>query len=223
MHTAASKRGRWEPPFGLGPVANGRRNHMVAVQSHGRILRRGAELCIRWLWPSALRSDMARQTRLMRSVSPRISPSIFIGIITLCAFLGPSKAAMVNFQNCLSPNIINAAPPIPLQWIPLAVSAVFDASAPSHNLNVTVYGNVTGQATQEALPPSNSSQWGNMSETLGKIVDVDPNKNIRSTIKAAFNVLTYTPYHAPLIPFCEGLINGTCPLAPVFPNRTGYL
>jgi len=223
MHTAALKRRHWQPPFGLEAVQHGGRNQMAVFQSYVRMVKWGAELRVRWLWPPSLHSGMTRRTRLIRPTSPRIPPGIVLGIITLCALFGPSEAAMVNFQNCLSPNIVSAGPPIPLQWIPLAVSAVFNASAPSHNLNVTVYGNITGQATQGQLPPLNSSRWSNVNETLGKIVDVDPNNHLRSVLRAAFNVLTYTPYRAPLTPFCDGIMNAVCPLAPVFPNGTGYL
>jgi len=224
MDPAASKRRRWQPPVGLEAVQNGGRNQTVAFQGSFRMLKWGTELCARWLWPSTMHSIRTPGTRLVRFTPWRISPSILLGIITLCAMIGPSEAAMVGFQNCLSPNIVSApGPQVPLQWIPLAVSAVFNLSAPSHNLNVTVYGNVTGQVTTQPLPPSNSSQWINPNETLGKIIDVDPDTNLHSTLKTAFNILTYTPYHALPSSFCNSTLNVVCPIAPVFPNSTGYL
>ena len=227
MYTAASKRRRRQPPFGLESLQDGKRDQTAAVQGYAQALKWSAELLTRWLWPTSIptpHSATTHRTHLTKSIPLRVSCHILLGIITLCALLGPSEAAMVNFQNCLSPNIVDVAtPPIPLQWVPLAVSAVFNVSAPSHNLKVTVYGNVTGQATQGELPPLNSSQWGNVTETLGKIVDVDPNSNLHSTLKAAFNVLTYTPYRAPPSSFCNNTLNTECPIAPVFPNSTGDL
>ncbi|MCJ1476275.1 hypothetical protein MMC13_004941 [Lambiella insularis] len=136
-------------------------------------------------------------------------------------FLGPSHAVFVNFENCLSPGLQQATegpPPFPLQWVPLFVSAVFDSSAPSHNLNVTVYGNVTGQTDVGQLPPPNSSQWSNISDAAGKLPDLDPTTRLYSTLEAAFNVLTYTPYNAPLSRFCNSTFNTQCPVPPVFLN-----
>jgi hypothetical protein len=224
MHPAAPKRRRWQPPFGLDVVQSGGRNRTMAFQGSFWLLKLAAELRGPWLWHSIMQSITTHGTRRGKSTPWRISPSILLGIITLSAMIGPSEAAMVNFQNCLSPNIVSApGPQIPLQWVPLAVSAVFNLSAPSHNLNVTVYGNVTGQATTQPLPPSDSLQWTNPNETLGKIVDVDPDNHRHSTLKAAFNVLTYTPYRALPSSFCNSTLNAVCPIPPVFPNGTGYL
>lgn len=224
MDPAASKRRRWQPPLGLGALHKGGRDQTLASQGFFRMLKWGAELCARWLWPSNMPSSTTHGFCPTRFTPLRISPSVVLGIITLCAMFGPSEAAMVNFQNCLSPNIVSApGPQVPLQWIPLAVSAVFNLSVPSHNLNVTVYGNVTGQATTQPLPPSNSSQWFNPNATLGKIIDVDPDTNLHSTLKTSFNVLTYTPYHALPSPFCNSTLNAICPIAPVFPNKNGSL
>lgn len=144
----------------------------------------------------------------------------FTSIMLLGVFLDPSQAVLINFENCLPQSILQAqGSEFRLQWIPLFVSAVFNSSAPTHNLNVTVYGNVTGQTNVGQLPPSNSSQWSNTSESTGKLPDLDPTTNLFSTLEASFNVLTYTPYSAPPSRFCNSTFNTQCPVPPVFLNR----
>ncbi|MCJ1383555.1 hypothetical protein MMC17_006669 [Xylographa soralifera] len=132
----------------------------------------------------------------------------------------PSEAAPVSFENCLAPDIVYAQIPKPLQYTPLFVSAVFNLSAPSHNLNVTVYGNVSGQATVQPLPPPTSPAWNDPNNTVGKLPDQDPTTGIYSTLEAAFDVLTYTPYNPPASRFCNGTLNTKCPVPPVFINTT---
>ena len=129
--------------------------------------------------------------------------------------LQSASAASINFENCLSPNIINSNP-VQLQFQPLFVYASFNSSAVSHGINVTVYGNVTGKATQEQYPAWNDPQWANPNATLGKIPDVDKNNNKFSTLTATFNVLDYTPYDAPATQFCNTTVHGQCPLGPAF-------
>ncbi|KAL8795845.1 MAG: hypothetical protein Q9195_001725 [Heterodermia aff. obscurata] len=130
--------------------------------------------------------------------------------------LEPSKAAFVGFKDCLSPNVINSVPK-QLQFTPLLVWASFNSST-SHNLNVTVYGNVSGQATLQN-PPTNplDPSWNDPNSTLGKIVDVP--KNI-TTLTGTFNVLDYTPYEIPATRFCNTTVHGQCPIAPVFKNMS---
>ena len=129
--------------------------------------------------------------------------------------LQPVGAAFINFENCLNPNIINSNPPL-LQFRPLFVNAAFNSTAASHNINVTVYGNVTGKATQEQYPLPDDPQWANPNATLGKIPFADKANNKQSTFDAIFNVLDYTPYDAPATGFCDTLVHGQCPLGPVF-------
>lgn len=141
---------------------------------------------------------------------------VFISIFLLAR---STHAAFIStFDNCLSPNTINSNPQ-QLQITPYWVWALFNASASSHNLNITVYGNVTGIATQQPYPPINDPQWTNPNETVGKIVDVSKATNLATTLEAQFNVLDYTPYNAPATRFCNTTIQGNCPLAPNFaPN-----
>lgn len=91
----------------------------------------------------------------------------------LAFFVAPSDAVFINFDNCLTDSIINSKP-LQLQFIPFYVDAVFNTSAPSHNLNITFYGNVSGQATEGPYPSPADSSWADPNVTFGKIVDVSP-------------------------------------------------
>ena len=139
-----------------------------------------------------------------------------LGLMLLMFFVKPSEAAFVSFKDCLSPNVINSNPK-QLQFTPLLVWASFNSSA-SHNLNVTVYGNVSGQATQQN-PPTNplDPSWNDPNITLGKIIDVPKNF---TTLTGSFNVLDYTPYEIPATRFCNTTVHGQCPIAPVFKNMS---
>lgn len=131
----------------------------------------------------------------------------------------PASAVFISFQNCLPRNVQNSAQ---LQIIPLHVDAVFDTTDPSHNLNLTVWGNVTGSLPELDLPSgTNTSYWNNPNMTDGKIVDVpDPEGvNVKTSFFRKVNALTYQPYQAAVADFCESLINATCPLGPVFPEN----
>ncbi|KAJ9636337.1 hypothetical protein H2199_008012 [Coniosporium tulheliwenetii] len=136
--------------------------------------------------------------------------------LILCVLLVPlAEAAFINFENCLAPNIINSKR---LQFVPRFFDAKFNTTAPSHDLNVTIYGNVTGQTIVGDYPPPDDPIWSNPNETFGKIVDVSPtNPDPRfTTLFADFKVLTYTPYRADPSRFCESTINTSCPIGPVF-------
>ena len=186
-----------------------------------RTQRRGE----RWTWrPRPILLLVLRCLKLCIAHNSRVldvpvfSHKILTSILLLSVLSVPSKAAFVNFENCLAPNIVYASAPKPLQYTPLFVSAVFNLSAPSHNLNVTVYGNVSGQATVQPLPAPGSLSWNDPNNTLGKLPDQDPTTGTYSTLEAAFDVLTYTPYNAPPSRFCNGTLNTKCPVPPVFIN-----
>ena len=141
-------------------------------------------------------------------------------ILTLSLLVNHSIAAFIEFENCLTPSIINN-PPLQLQLVPLHVYAKFNTTATSHNLNITVYGNVSGSATPTVpLEPWDDTQyWANSSATTGKILDVSPTSNVASTLFASFNVLSYTPYSLGATRFANTTLQGQFPLAPVFtPN-----
>lgn len=141
---------------------------------------------------------------------------LHICLVLLLAFVEPSQAAFIGFKDCLSPNIINSNPK-QLQFTPLFVWVSF-SSSPSHDLDVTVYGNVAGQATEGTLPGPSDPQWNNPNITLGKIEDVSKSTNNATTLKGTFNVLDYTPYTLERTRFCNETIQGHCPIAPVFNN-----
>lgn len=127
----------------------------------------------------------------------------------------PLAAVSVDFENCLSPNTINSDPK-QLQFTPLFVNATFDAISASHNLNITVYGNVSGIATSEKLPPLGDPRWNNSKDNIGKIPNVPTTGKLRTVIKAFFNVLDYRPYTAQPVAFCDDILQGQCPVGPVF-------
>lgn len=144
-------------------------------------------------------------------------PTLFTTLL-LSWLLPGVKAALIPFTNCLGPAIINATP-IPLQWTPLFVDAIFDLSNPNHHLNMTIYGNVSGSATVMPAPSDpNDSGWGNPNVTLGKIVAVSDANRKYTTLHTILNVLSYTPYAAPPAIFCNKTVNTECPIAPVFKN-----
>jgi len=126
-----------------------------------------------------------------------------------------ADAAFVEFTNCLDDSIINSTPRL-LQFVPLNVSAVFNSTS-RRNLNVTVYGNVTGQATVQAYPPPTDPSWSNPNDTFGKIPDLSASNNKYTTLFARYNVLSYTPYEAEPARFCQEVVGAEqCPLAPAF-------
>ena len=146
---------------------------------------------------------------------PSFGRLLLLSIVLLLALAEPSRAAFIDFENCLSPNIIHSNP-LQLQLKPLFVWASFDSS-PSHNLNVTVYGNVAGRTTVEDLPGPEDPKWNDPTATMGKIVDQNGEK--LTTLDIVFNVLQYTPYND-AIRFCNTTLNRQCPIAPVFDNKS---
>lgn len=139
--------------------------------------------------------------------------------LVLVLLLPTADAAFINFENCLDPNIVHSNP-LQLQFIPLHLNARYNTTDPRHNLNITVYGNVSGQATEGVLPAwDNKPYWDNPNNTFGKIVDISPTNNYYSTLFSRYQVLSYTPYNAPGSQFCASVVNATCPIAPAF-NKT---
>jgi hypothetical protein len=137
----------------------------------------------------------------------------------------PASAVFVEFQNCLSEGVQNNLPP-QLQLVPLVVNAVFNTTDPSHNLNLTVWTNVTGSTVampRLLLPAANSSYWdpGNNDTTNGGKIADNPFPNAEeqflTTLFSKVNVLTYSPYNPKDgEDFCHSLVNATCPVGPNF-------
>lgn len=133
----------------------------------------------------------------------------------------PASAAFIEFDNCLSDSYLNSNPP-ELQFVPKYVDAVFATETKSHNLLVTVYGNVTGSGPEiqkPLLPPPNSSYWlGNSTDQGGKIIDIPDDGSSDPKITTLFNklnFLSYQPYDND-DSFCANLLNASCPLGPSF-------
>lgn len=127
-------------------------------------------------------------------------------------------AVYVNFQNCLNPSILESSDPQQLQFVPLFVWATFNTSSDSHDLNVTVYGNVTGIATQQPYPLLNDTQWTNPNDTIGKIPDIaGPEEDKKyTTFQTSYHVLDYAPYNPDATRFCNSSSLTPCPIAPAF-------
>lgn len=142
-------------------------------------------------------------------------------LMCLSLVLQPAAAVLLNkFDNCL-PDSTKYSDPLELQWVPLHVGAIFDIKNKSHNLRITVWGNVTGTYNPTAapeLPPWTSDDWSNPNVTAGKIVDnpFPTTANFLTTLHSKIDVVTYEPYSADF-DFCKtALTNASCPLAPVF-------
>ncbi|KAI9883431.1 MAG: hypothetical protein M1823_004805 [Watsoniomyces obsoletus] len=137
-------------------------------------------------------------------------------VVTLLGLITPlASAVFVPFDNCLDRNIVDSKP-VQLQFVPLNVSAHFNTTDPARNLNITIYGNVTGSATTETPPPPDDPRWQDLNETAGKIIDLSQPNNRYSTLFTRYTLLSYTPYRPGPKRFCESLIQGSCPLGPVF-------
>ena len=169
----------------------------------------------RWPDRSCQRIPFLRQ--LQRSPTYSSFTLIQLAFTAICLILQPSSAAFIGFDNCLSPDMINSNNPHQLQFEPRFVWAAFNSTAASHNVNVTVYGNVTGIATKEPIPPPNDPQWKDVNETKGKIPNYAGQGDQRkfTTFQTQFRVLDYTPYDPPVVRFCNTSTLTPCPVAPV--------
>lgn len=145
--------------------------------------------------------------------------SFSLVVALLLALLAAPRVAAVGIPvtNCL-PDRYHSSP-TPLQWQPRLADAKFDTQSDRHNLQLVVWGNVTGALTLGALPPPGDAYWSDPKESNGKIIETpDPeadNKKATTLIRTV-NVLTYEPWRD-AANFCkDALVNGSCPLAPVF-------
>ncbi|KAK0869376.1 hypothetical protein LTR87_013754 [Friedmanniomyces endolithicus] len=148
---------------------------------------------------------------LLRRATPALLPVYLY--LCLAAFASLAHAAFLNFDNCLDPATITSNP-LQLQWIPLALDAKFQRESP-YRLDVTIYGNVSGQQVQGVYPGPNDPSWQNEKDTFGKIQDIGSSGNY-STLLADFKTLQYSAYNAKAAKFCPAVVNGTCPLGPYF-------
>ncbi|KAI1414825.1 integral membrane protein [Hypoxylon sp. FL1857] len=180
-------------------------------------------------WPDKMTGAYRLEQERHRSLPARVpatrntanfsSPASFIlGTLLACTWICTASALMVPFDNCLDSKYILSNQ---LQWVPLHVDAVFDTENPAHNLRVTVWGNVTGRAGSDPLPSWDSPEWNDPTQVLnGKIqnepdLSVPPAQRKVTTLHSKVDVLTYQPFLSNTN-FCDNLLNGTCPLGPVF-------
>ncbi|KAJ5810664.1 uncharacterized protein N7503_002882 [Penicillium pulvis] len=139
----------------------------------------------------------------------------WIVVLCLISLASPAAAASLSFDNCLSKTILDSNP-LTLQYVPLDVGVWFNLNDPLHPLNVTVYGNVSGTADQTTdYPSEDDASWNNPNVTEGKIVDLDTSNDKYSTLLTNFDVLSFSSF-TNASRFCKSLVQGECPLGPVF-------
>ncbi|PYH94153.1 hypothetical protein BO71DRAFT_239424 [Aspergillus ellipticus CBS 707.79] len=159
-------------------------------------------------WQNVFRGSRLRRDR------PWFSGVGLALVVLLISWIPPTCAVLLEFDNCLSAAVI-ASNPAQLQFVPMDVSVIFNSHNSLNPLNITVYGNVSGTADGESYPSPNDPQWSNPNDTVGKIVDLDTSNNKYSTLLSQIDVLSFTPFNSPSR-FCDSVIQGGCPLAPVF-------
>lgn len=143
----------------------------------------------------------------------RYTSSIIIASLML--FLNTVSAHFIPFDNCLGPSLISN--PSLLQFVPLFVWAAFNSTDASHNLNITVYGNVTGNAYKGQTNPGPSSQlWDDPKNTTGKIPDLPSADAAYTTFTTRFDVVDHTTYSPNASRFCNTSAITPCPWAPIF-------
>jgi len=153
-----------------------------------------------------------RKHRTLFAANP-FSPLVLV-LFAIASLLPLTSAVFVNFQDCLTRVYLADGKQTPyLRFTPKYVWADF---SPEHRLNITVYGNVTGQAQLGDYPPLEDDNWKDPNKTFGKIVDLDKNHNKYTTLFWNNAVLSYTAWNAPPSQFCQSVLNTSCPVAPAF-------
>ncbi|GJC99748.1 integral membrane protein [Colletotrichum higginsianum] len=160
--------------------------------------------------------DCGRTSR-MRPLPSRSFAALLV--LLVCLLIRPVSAVLIPFDNCL-PDSYRNFNPLPLQWNPVYIDARFDTENPDHSLQIIVWGNVAGSYRDVTLPPPNDPLWVDPNYTDGKILDFTRQGNKVTTLASKVNVLTYEPF-SNVSSFCDySLVNGSCPLSPVFNNTT---
>ncbi|KAF1816175.1 hypothetical protein P152DRAFT_113039 [Eremomyces bilateralis CBS 781.70] len=173
-------------------------------------------------WSGNGRSRMERCDSTLRGLSfKRRMPlrwhfMLVIALSILSTAIPRTNAAFLAFENCLPPGMISSGDPKPLQFVPHFFSATFNATNDENSLDLTVYGNVTGQAYVGELPPPTDPAWKDPGSPAGKILNVSETNNYYSTIFSEAKVLTFTPWVSHPAPFCDYVRDEACPIAPAF-------
>ena len=163
---------------------------------------------------SGRRTPKARHAQLLSR------PPTFLATILILVLLAitPAAAVRIPFSNCLDDSY-RLRDPRPLQWEPLYADAVFETGGEKNNLQVIVWGNVSGSFSSKALPAPEDPYWSNDDETAGKIIQTpepDKEKPKATTLVRRIDVLTFELWNEG-VDFCvDGLADGACPLSPVF-------
>lgn len=186
---------------------NGTANRPLDARETSRLIRTGG------------RDTMAFRRRRRGSIA--MFPFLLVLIASVCFV--PVASVFIEFSNCLSDEVKNNGVP-QLQFIPHFVDATFNTTDPSHQLSVTVWGNITGSTvgnvSRLVVPSGNDTEYWNSNSTFagGKIVDSPyPEATVPklTTLSNKVDVLTYEPFSED-VDFCNSLINGSCPLGPRF-------
>jgi hypothetical protein len=165
-------------------------------------------------------SQRPPRSRRKRCTMPSLcGPPLLLVLLALTSFLPLVGAVFINFENCLEKVYLRDEERTPyLQFTPKYVWTSFDTTKPSHNLNITVYGDVSGQVAPGPYPDKdNRTFWDDNQNPFGKIVDLENGNNKYTTLFSNFRVLTYGAANLPEQRFCNTTVNGTkCPIAPAF-------
>ena len=139
-------------------------------------------------------------------------------ILLTILFSPPCHGHFIPFTNCLNKDILTSDDPQRLQFVPLFVNASFDTITPTHNLNLTVLGNVTGVGRKIEVPDPADPQWRDPKNSDGKIPDTagNPGEEKYTTFTTSFNVLDYKLWGPDASRFCNTSALTPCPWAPVF-------
>ncbi|KHJ33197.1 putative integral membrane protein [Erysiphe necator] len=143
----------------------------------------------------------------------------------LSLWILPASAAFVDFRNCLSERTLHDQP-LALQLVPQFVNVIFNSSSPDHNLNITVWVNVTGSTAGSAprltLPPANDTNYWNSNNTAsGGKIEAIPSPDVinkQTTLYNSINFLNYKQF-SEYVPFCDYVENGACPLGPIWSSH----
>ncbi|KAG6177859.1 hypothetical protein E4U36_006910 [Claviceps purpurea] len=169
--------------------------------------------------PNLTRQNVGRDRRLR----PVRAAETLCRLMTIVLFAllasTPVSAVRIRATNCLPESFQNQNPPY-IQWVPVEADAKFDTKSEKHNFQYIVWGNVTGSLQRVRLPkPEDQDYWTNPDKTNGKIINSDNSEN-GTTVKSSISMLSYMPWSHRSF-FCgDSLVNGSCPLPPVF-NTTG--
>ncbi|KNG44038.1 integral membrane protein [Stemphylium lycopersici] len=165
--------------------------------------------------PSIQPTQTPPPSRRKQTLLPALtSLSPFVLLLLFASFLPLASAVFVNFKDCLTRIYLADGRQTPyLRFEPEYVWADF---SPEYRLNVTVYGNVSGQAEVGDYPPLDDDNWKDPNKTFGKIVDLNENHRHYTTLFWNNRVLSYTGYNAPPSRFCSSVLNTSCPVAPAF-------